>query len=372
MAQKARVRQRGFTLVELLVVIAIIGVLVALLLPAVQAARESARRSQCINNLKQIGLALHNFESSATKMPPSTVVNVRTWNTDQYTFVGHLGYLLPYLEQRQAYEPFGTYLKMDMDYFQGAVPPTVDPMSVPYWSTAASMGHLGLTTWPGDFINRVTGTKIPSLLCPSDNAELGRKLGSADYSVWMVRTPAGPTYGGFYMNDVPPDPICSRQQLTNYLGCGGRLNTDQEDLAAWNSAYGQEPTASLVRNFAGMFRFLKQNKFGDVADGLSNTIAFGEVTGDFTDGVRGTGRFRSFGWLANAMPMHYMTVSFGGVPYNRADRQSIRYSSFHPGGVINFAMGDGSVRSIQALSIDNATLLSLTGISDGTSAVKEY
>ena len=94
----------GFTLVELLVVIAIIGILVALLLPAVQAAREAARRAQCLNNLKQIGLALHNYAPANRVFPPSFCIargTVLSGNNGSWSIHGRI---LPYLEQGDAYE----------------------------------------------------------------------------------------------------------------------------------------------------------------------------------------------------------------------------------------------------------------------------
>ena len=89
---------RAFTLVELLVVITIIGILIALLLPAVQAAREAARRMQCTNNLKQIGLAIHNYESAHLVYPPNAVLSPRRHNV--------LTFILPYLEQQAIYDKY--------------------------------------------------------------------------------------------------------------------------------------------------------------------------------------------------------------------------------------------------------------------------
>ncbi|QDU31188.1 putative major pilin subunit [Anatilimnocola aggregata] len=103
------VANRGFTLVELLVVIAIIGVLVALLLPAVQAARESARRSTCQNNLKQHVLSLHNFEDAYLQLPPMVSAGWTSAHATQEKFKGAIGFtfftwLLPYIEQKPLYD----------------------------------------------------------------------------------------------------------------------------------------------------------------------------------------------------------------------------------------------------------------------------
>src|SRR4051794_41400290 len=99
-------RQRGFTLIELLVVIAIIAVLISLLLPAVQAAREAARRAQCVNNLKQIGLAIHNYHTANSTFPMGNSLNVQgptpadlaLWNA----WSSH-GLMLGYMEQQPLY-----------------------------------------------------------------------------------------------------------------------------------------------------------------------------------------------------------------------------------------------------------------------------
>jgi prepilin-type N-terminal cleavage/methylation domain-containing protein len=118
----------GFTLVELLVVIAVIGVLVGLLLPAVQAAREAGRRAQCSNHLRQLGLALHNYHDTLRQFPPSYVANTRDPGRDPETFDGPSGFawgalLLPFLEQRPIHDSF--------DFRR----PCWDSVNLPYAST---------------------------------------------------------------------------------------------------------------------------------------------------------------------------------------------------------------------------------------------
>lgn len=345
--------RHAFTLVELLVVIAIIGILVGLLLPAVQAAREAARRTQCQNNMKQLGLASHNFESAYKKLPPGQIFTTDAYNPlsrmDNLTLVGQLVYLLPYMEQVAVYQPFAQNLAMDAKDF------TTWPAS-----PVARRGNY----WNFADINLITATRLPTLYCPSDSADDARKLGgSADFSLWIIRTPAGPTYGGFYMNDVPSDPITSHHFCTNYLGCVGRLATTGAALGLTGIG------AAEVDDYAGMFEMNRQITFGQCQDGLSNTILFGEVTGSFNNGNTGAGRNLSFTWLCGPMGTHWNTrpiATTTTIPaaYQRAPLEDLKFSSRHAGGVIQYTLADGSVKTLPR-TLDAEVMLRLGGRSDG-------
>jgi len=146
-------KRRGFTLIELLVVIAIIGVLIALLLPAVQAAREAARRSQCVNNLKQIGLALHNYVSSQDALPPagqsfSNEYPQYGWAEGPQNFSMKVR-ILPYMEQVQAFNSVNFAVSA---IWNAGNPSIVDGKDINF---------------------TIRHTKIASFVCPSDTNDPG-------------------------------------------------------------------------------------------------------------------------------------------------------------------------------------------------------
>jgi prepilin-type N-terminal cleavage/methylation domain-containing protein len=242
--------RRGFTLVELLVVIAIMGVLIALLLPAVQAARESARRMQCTNNLRQIGLATQNYESAKKVLPPGYASNSLAWpppaDRDPSTWDaspgwGWASYLLEHLES----------------------------------ATIAQQIDREAPLWRSDYA-RLIRTTIPTMLCPSDSGEK---------EPFLVTDPAGEpiTLGGRTVEVGRSNYVASHGQESCWGPCGAATTA----LAFTNIYTGATRTVEVggdVTKIAdGPFYRNSQVRFREITDGLSQTIFFGEHSAKLSD-----------------------------------------------------------------------------------------
>jgi prepilin-type N-terminal cleavage/methylation domain-containing protein/prepilin-type processing-associated H-X9-DG protein len=213
-----RVRS-GFTLIELLVVIAIIAVLVALLLPAVQQAREAARRSQCKNNLKQIGLAIANYESAFTCLPFGKGLNYPGVGPVYARWSLH-SMILPYMDQGPLFNLFNFNL----------------PPDTPGMGLIAGTGFMPAYTSPGGANTVASQTTIPMFQCPSDAA-----------------TPTGGWAG-----------------VNNYVGNQGSWLCDLGTAA---------PALSIVAPTEvnqGVFFYLSKIRAADITDGMTNTAFFSE------------------------------------------------------------------------------------------------
>ena len=310
----------GFTLVELLVVIAIIGVLVGLLLPAVQSAREAARRSQCFNHLKQVGLALHNHESTFSYVPawqkwvpdPTPASPFYNLTGDaQYTFSA-LGQLLPFLEEGNIHDKFD--IKR----------PLLDPLNLP-------------PPWPGGQNDPTVMADIKTFLCPSSPAT--REEG--DYGPYF--TAAGLMNGSFILPRTDYAPLRGTHSSLN--ACAGMSPA----VTTHNAMLGSNNTQ--IKNTI---------KFGEVKDGLSKTLCFTEVAGK--QGIWFKGRniaqppsfinLNSFygDWniarhprgLSGADPANPQQQGCSNINVLNSDNPY----GFHPSGVVTLR-GDGSVMFLQ-------------------------
>ena len=320
-------RKRGFTLVELLVVIAIIGIIVSLLLPAVQQAREAARRASCQNNTKQIGLAYLNFESTHRKLPPASVRST-AFGGLQPVKHGWATFLLPFLEQTAIYEQY----RMDEDQAS----PNNQPLIL---------------------------TPIASLRCASNAISIEQY----QYN-WNGNGVLTPTY---------------HAAVADYVVCQG-IHTSAWDLV------GKQPPSAQATLLDGVddkyiricaLQISEESSLAKITDGLSNTILVGEGSGkprlmigrkDMTDspdrpGSLGTpgnptsctpspqgapnvgvGMLLSHpgGWGDALSSMQFYGASADGVcqpgayAINRTNDHA--YYSYHPGGA-NFTLVDGSV-----------------------------
>lgn len=313
--QRTHLRRRdAFTLVELLVVIAIIGILVALLLPAVQAAREAARRTQCANNLKQNALAIHNYESTYRVLPASAIVHLNTAVTGNNGSWGIHGRILNFLEQGTLYDQVDITIAWD---FQMAI----DSLRIPSYSCPSD---------PGAYRIRDNGAGKPKLVPTTYAFNLG---------TWFVFDPATRQGGDgvFYPNSHLPlaavvdgttnTLLASEVKAwTHYRRNGGPSTTTRPDTSAQAAAI-VASGAEYKDTGHTEWPDARVHHEGFTAALVPNTFVPLVVTGQTVDAD-----FNSWQEGKNG--------SAGNPTY-----AIITSRSFHPG-IVQSALVDGSVRGI--------------------------
>ena len=299
-------RRRGFTLIELLVVIAIIAVLIALLLPAVQAAREAARRSQCVNNLKQLALAAQNYHDTNGCFPGGSYSGtnfnppcVGTYPENFSVFVR----MLPFFEQSPMYNATNFNLTSS------------DPANI-----------------------TIAGVQVTTLVCPSDPK-------NEPVPFPATRTSPKGVSPGWSWNSIYPIPAGNWQQaFTSYAGNAGTFTFGFSNLM---------PPAVLGK-FNGVIYNDSAVRIASITDGTSNTLIFGEHARALLFIVDpayavGDGSWNSGRWydslFATMYPMNLGMGNGAGIA-NSTYYDPTSAGSFHPGGA-NFAFCDGSVRFLK-------------------------
>lgn len=299
--------RRAFTLVELLAVIAIVGLLVALLLPAVQSARESARQSQCAANLKQIGLASHAFLTAKAAFPPGYLGSAARYDIppDQNNpYIGLLAFLLPYVEEANLYDQMNLKLGVNT---QGS-------------------------PWPNyQQLLSVAQQPVALYACPSsDNSSpMNGSFYATDYYYDASVGHGWYTIATLPLSSAPPP------AATNYAGCAG---------------FGGITAYPSIDFYRGIFTSRSQTRSAQVIDGLSKTLLLGEVVGDFSNRQQNA----VYAWMGTGT-----TYTGNGL----GTLNAAGFTSQHAAGVVQFCLADGSVQGLDA-ETNASVVIALGGMGD--------
>ncbi|MEX2173623.1 MAG: DUF1559 domain-containing protein [Pirellulaceae bacterium] len=353
-------RPTGFTLVELLVVIAIIGVLVALLLPAVQAAREAARRSQCSNNLKQMGIAIHNFHDTHNRLPPGATIDQQPFgNSPNGAAYGATWfvYILPFIEQGPLYDKFR------LDGNSGWGGPNTGLASKASWNRS----------WAG-------GIVIKSFICPSSPLS---PLVTSSYTPYTPLEPGmsnahlmAPSYAGisgatnnmFLVNGVQ---VYNETRLNTPSGAAGCCSGGIIGGGGSLVSNAQFSMASLTDGTSNVMLVSEVGNFLVTQDGTKRdwrpSGPHGWIIGANRPGVPGTPQWpngsdnRSFSLTTVRWPINHFMRASNGLPNNPGNCGSLGVcnntstntplNSAHPGGVM-ILLGDASVRFLSQTTTD--------------------
>lgn len=375
LARRCWSRRNAFTLVELLVVIAIIGILVALLLPAIQAAREAARRSQCTNNMKQLGLGVLNYESGRRRLPPPGQCDSTGGASTTYMIHSTATLILPYIEQSAVYDMFDVKTDPFVAY-------SATPSGNAYKTATGCLLHKNSKGRNYDDPAHPRGqiaakTKIDSFICPTtpisnEARDPVHGYGGIDYMVAALSDidsrPGSPTYG---MRTVPAGTEEWKSQVVApMLNCdkGGvnRVTDGTSKTILWIEDAGRaHPEVASFGVFSTRF-----TPVSGAADPINNSTgpngrrAFAWADADaVSNGYSGPSNATG---SKVAQLNNYATPEGGpeACPWstNNCGLNDEPFS-FHPGG-LNVAMGDGSVRYM-ADSTDGVLIKWLVGADDG-------
>jgi prepilin-type N-terminal cleavage/methylation domain-containing protein/prepilin-type processing-associated H-X9-DG protein len=315
----------GFTLIELLVVITIIGILIGMLLPAINATREAARRTECSNKIKQLGLAALNYHSARRSFPPGYLAGLPPVpppldNNDKNQYVGLIPYLLPYLESKTVYKLIDpNMLKVDQGDNQ-------------WWADASTQA--------------ACQARISDLLGPS----VPQTLPTTGKLAFLVVFPDPPfvQFDGTYFDAKQQDPIdqqfVDQLGLTNYLGSAGFWGVVGDPY---------------LDHYRGVFTDRSRVRTSDIKDGVSKTLLFGEAVGEIDSGEYAIG----YSWIGCGVMITGSGLGDGDQAHSLSAPAALQFSSRHSG-TVTFCYADGSVHFISQ-EISTNVLNSLGGISDG-------